>query len=178
MSDTYTVVMTGKIADGKNQEEVKAKVADLFKVGGEQLDKIFSGKPVAVRRGVELKQADKICAALLNAGAVAKVKADQPSQSQAANTPEPQQSQAVKNVAEEPAAVARTHGQTDTAAAAVTETAGDLPSDLECPRCGHVQPFTKQCGLCKMDLTLHIQRLRRKEQRRAYRREQMAHATG
>lgn len=168
MSETYTVIMMGKVADGQVMDEVKARVAKMFKLDGAQLDKMFSGKAVAVRRGVDRQQADKICAALLNAGAVAKVKADIPAADQQAQelqaSPQPESLSREPESAPEPAAVS-----TDTE---------DFTPDIECPRCGHEQAFTTQCGLCKMDLTLHIKRLQRKERVRAHRRELMAHAAG
>lgn len=175
MSESYSVVMTGKVADGQDLDQVKANVGKLFRIGEDQLKRMFSGKPVAVRKGISLDQADKICAALLKAGAEAKVRSEnklksaaKPQSTKPSAVPqpvaEPEQSAPVA-VAEAPAAP-RTKPE-----AVKPAVAGDFTPDLECPRCGHEQAFTTQCGLCKMDLTLHIQRLRRREKARAVRRE-------
>lgn len=165
MSESYSVVMTGKVAAGQDLAQVKANVGKLFKLGSQQLDKMFTGKPVAVRKGISREQADKICAALMKAGAEAKVR----SNLQTASAPAPEQP------AQKPKASVKVVAGTDAAPAAskkpaaAADTSGFRP-DLECPRCGHEQAFTRQCGLCKMDLTLHIQRLERKEKVRAFRR--------
>lgn len=174
MSDSYSVVMTGKVAEGQNPEQVKANVGKLFRIDEQQLNRMFAGKPVAVRKGISREQADKICAALMKAGAEAKVRSVKP---RAAQPDAAQQPPAVKAVAparsapaEPKAASPKTAAETPKSAAAKAA-GGDFTPDLECPRCGHEQAFTTQCGLCKMDLTLHIQRLRRKEKARAFRRE-------
>ena len=165
MSETYSVVMTGGIAEGLAQEQAKANVAKLFNLGNKQLDKLFSGKPVAVRRGVSRQQADKIYAALTKAGVIAKIKSDRPL---AVPVKSPAPAKAVEvgseKVEKKPRLVV---------ANAADAGQGNKP-DLECPRCGHHQAFTRACGLCKMDLNLHIQRLERKAQARAYRRQARA----
>lgn len=173
MSELFSVVMTGKIADGRNRDEVKASVAKLFKLNSAQLEKMFSGKPVAVRRDIDRLQADKICAALLQAGAEAKVKA------RVATATKPQAAPAPKAAASKPAAVAKPAAAPKPGAAAKAKPAAKPAAParaadqgtIECPRCGHEQPFTTQCGLCKMDLTLHIQRLEKREKARQVRRQ-------
>ena len=175
MSETYSVVMTGRIADGMELGQVKANVAKLFKLGDEQLEKLFSGKPVAVRRGVDRQQADKICAALTKAGAVAAVKSNRP----LAPVEAPAAVQAKPSEQAEPAAKAEpavkpvpaTTAATAASDEAVAPSEEGLPAELDCPRCGHHQPLAKACSLCKMDLTLHLQRVKRREQVRALRRQ-------
>lgn len=144
MSASYSVAVTGKIVDGFELAQVKASVSKLFKLNGEQVEKIFSGKPVVIRRAVEKEQAVKLRSALVKVGALAVVK-----------------EAATQTVAEKPQ-------QTVTAAPAAVVKEGFRP-DIHCPRCGHQQSFVTACGLCKMDLTLHIQRLKRKERARANR---------
>ena len=142
MSETDSVVVTGKAIEGFSEQQMKAGVGKLFKLSAEQLEKVFSGKPVALRRGIEKEQALKICAALTKVGAVAAVKVSRPP---AAKT------QAIEPAKVKPTAVA------------------NVGPDICCPRCGHEQPFVTACGLCKMDLALHIQRLKRKQQAREFR---------
>lgn len=164
MSELFSVVMTGKIADGKDRDEVKASVARLFKLNSAQLEKMFSGKPVAVRRDIDRLQADKICAALLQAGAEAKVKARVAAAAKPKAPPAPKAAAAPK-----PQAVASAKSAAKPAASTPAQAADK--GTIECPRCGHAQPFATQCGLCKMDLTLHIQRLEKREKARQYRRQ-------
>lgn len=153
MSETYSVVMTGKIADGFELAQVKANVSKLFKLSDGQVEKMFSGKPVAIRRGVEKEQALKLSAVLVKSGALAVVKASAP----VAEQPKPKvvkEPQPKTKVVKEPQP---------------KPSAGGFSPDINCPRCGHQQGFVTACGMCKMDMTLHIQRLKRKEQARANR---------
>ncbi|MEE8058363.1 MAG: hypothetical protein V3T17_11080 [Pseudomonadales bacterium] len=149
MSEVYSVVMTGQLAEGFELHQVKANVSTLFKINSGQIEKMFSGKPVTIRRGIEKEQALKLCSALAKAGALAAVKVSRPSSA----SPEPKTAETVQ--ATEPVK------------------AKDLSApNICCPRCGHEQTFVTVCGLCKMDLTLHIQRLKRKELARAKRQQQ------
>ena len=159
MSEAYSVVMTGKIIEGFDLDQVKANVSRLFKLNGEQLEKMFSGKPVTIRRGIDKEQAVRLRSALTKAGALAAVKT-------------------VRPAAEKVAPASRSNIAANAAPAAARQPASEKEpapdtrqQDICCPRCGHQQPFATSCGLCKMDLTLHIQRLRRKEQARAARRQ-------
>lgn len=164
MSETYSVVMTGEIAEGVALEQAKANVGSLFKLGDGQLQKLFSGKPVAVRRGITRPQADKICKALSKAGVIAKVTSSRPVTAKVAAT--------------HPASVSKATGtsgsnRVDKAAASGKVVVRPVPEvskpDLDCPRCGHHQTFATVCSLCKMDLTLHIQRVEKKALARANR---------
>ncbi len=149
MSETYSVVMTGKIADGFEMDQVKASVGGLFKLNNDQLNKMFSGKPVAIRRGLDKQQALKLRAVLTKAGALAVVKVMRPAGEAKSSTPK-------QAVAASP----------DVAPVATNNEQEAPAPEICCPRCGHQQPFATACSLCKMDLNLHIQRLRRKERAR------------
>lgn len=197
MAESFSVVMTGKVAEGQDLAAVKSNVAKLFKLGDAQLEKMFSGKAVAVRKGIDRQQADRICAALLKAGAEARVKTDSlPAAKKPAATPKPatpkpatQKSASVTAIAgnSKPAAAAKAKAESAAPAPATASTPAKTAAgkarlaavdgfkpDLECPRCGHEQSFSHQCEMCKMDLTLHIQRLERKEKARQARRAQQA----
>lgn len=73
-SETYSVIVTGKIAEGFELNQVKANVGRLFKLGDAQIEKLFCGKPVALQRGLEKQQALKMRVNLMKAGAVVSVK--------------------------------------------------------------------------------------------------------
>jgi hypothetical protein len=139
----YSVVMTGKVHEGHEVAQVKANVSKLFKIGSEQVEKMFVGKPVAIRRGVEKKQAEKLLSALTKAGVVAIIKG---------------------------AALAVNQGKKQPSPVAKPATAAPITSTIVCPRCAHEQNFMTACELCKMDFTLHIKRLEKKEQVRSHRR--------
>lgn len=149
MSETFSVVVSGKLADGFELPQVKENIAGLFKLAPDKVDKLFAGKPVALKRGVDKAQAMKLRNVLARAGALAVIKAD--SAKVEHNQP----------IAAAPESVAKP------APAASNPSA---EADITCPRCGHEQAHSSSCGLCKMDLSLHIQRLKRREKIHANRR--------
>ena len=140
MSEKFSVVLTGKLADGFELPRVKNNIAQVFKLAPEKVEKLFSGKPVALKRGVDKTQAMKLRNALARAGALGVIKAEVSPQV-TVETPE----------VEAPAAKLE-------ASPAIVE------ADLSCPRCGHEQPHANSCSLCKMDLSLHLLRIKRRVQ--------------
>ena len=197
MSETYSVVLTGKLLNDASLDDVKGRVGDAFKLNELQLNKLFGGKPVALKRGLDKKQAVKLSTRLqqLGAHAVIKAIADKPP---AAKAPIAKITEAEPIATSdgagriEPASLAEKpsvpftdiiadmpaqdvpENTTDTVQGSVVEAAveRDQPSiqavstadyeSINCPRCGHEQPFSAACGHCKMDLTMHIKRLERK----------------
>lgn len=153
MSETFSVVVTGKIADGFALSDAKSQVSKLFKLSPEKVERLFSGKPVAIRRGIDKPQAMKLRAALAKTGVIAVIKASSPEQRPAAAKPEARAEKTTTARAKEAPEKAVTSDQ----------------QTIVCPRCGHEQDFTRACGMCKMDLSLHIDRLQRKERARVIR---------
>lgn len=158
MSETYSVVLTGQCLDDEALESVKNRVAEAFKLSPPQTDKLFCGKPVALKRDLDKSQAVKLSARLQKLGAHTLIKG------QAAAARKPVVEAAVENkkpveavlAVKEPAAPA-------VQAAKSTDYDTDNGSNLlTCPRCGHEQPVAKACSACKMDLTLHLKRLARR----------------
>lgn len=172
MSETYSVVLTGSVLNDQPLEEVKAKVAEAFKLKAPQLDKLFSGKPVAIKRGLDKKQAVKLSARIQQLGAhvVIKAVADKPvvpkaePEQKPVERVEPPVVEAVEEI--EPATTSE-KAETVTKEKPSTSAADEQEAMVTCPRCGHEQPHTLACGYCKMDLTLHLQRVARKARIRA-----------
>jgi hypothetical protein len=164
MAETYSVVVTGDILDTFELEQVKLNVGKLFKLSDEKVEKLFAGKPVAIQRGVDKEKAIKVRAALTRAGAVSVVKLNQlikaKSEAVKAKTvkPAPRKKPAEATQVSKP--VNKPAEPKKTMVNAVKKDSS--AETICCPRCGHDQPFTTACGQCKMDLNLHIQRLRRK----------------
>lgn len=67
------VVFKGQIAPGVDAETVKEKLANLFKVNLAQAEAMLSGKPVYIKKNVDLATAKKYQAAMQKAGAVANI---------------------------------------------------------------------------------------------------------
>ena len=65
----YAVICKGKIKDGENADEVKKRLAKLFKIDAATVERFFTGKPVIVKKGVSAEIAQKIKDAFGKAGA-------------------------------------------------------------------------------------------------------------
>ena len=53
MSQLYAIVFSGKVAEGCSEDEVKAKLAESFGMPHEKVGRIFTGRPVVVKRGLK-----------------------------------------------------------------------------------------------------------------------------
>lgn len=161
MSETFSVVLTGKLADGYDLVQVKENIARVFKLAPEKVEKLFGGKPVALKRGVDKAQAMKLRNALARAGALGIIKADALKQESSASKAQP-------GIVPEPQAVVEPPAVAAKAASVDAPPVAARPS-VTCPRCGHEQAHASSCGHCKMDLSLHLQRLERRQQMAANR---------
>ena len=66
----YNLVFRGDIAAGHKLAEVKQRLANLFKTPPEKIEKLFSGRPVAIKKGLAGADAERYLQALTAAGAV------------------------------------------------------------------------------------------------------------
>ena len=152
--ETYSVVFSGEIADGKEEREVKEDVARAFKLKSEQVQKLFSGKPIALKRGLDKAQAMKYRNRLARAGALGKIVVSRP-----------------KAENEAPAAAARSAGAAPAAAvspqAASAAAPGAEAQTIDCPRCGHQQSVAQACERCGTDLRMQLRRMEKRRRRRA-----------
>ena len=73
------VIVEGALVEGATAAEVKSRIAQLFKTSVDKIEPMFSGKPFAVKRELDLETARKYQAALLQAGLMAKLVAAAPS---------------------------------------------------------------------------------------------------
>lgn len=71
--NTFAVVFSGQLAEGAAAEQVKANLARLFKVEVASVAPMFSGKPVAIKKGLDEATARKYQQAFLQAGALCQV---------------------------------------------------------------------------------------------------------
>ncbi len=78
MSDSFSIIFRGDILPGHNLPEVKAKMAQLFKLNDAKLATVFSGKPVALKQNCDAATATKLKAALNKVGADVQVKSSTP----------------------------------------------------------------------------------------------------
>lgn len=66
--DTYDVYFSGAIIKDSDPAEVKRKIGAVFKLEGEKLDRLFSGKPIPIKRGVDMDRAIKFRVTFRDAG--------------------------------------------------------------------------------------------------------------
>jgi hypothetical protein len=69
----YQVIFEGKLTGERALDEVKRNLAALFKMKAEQVDALFTGKPVVIKRDIDQATALKYQAAFKKAGAVCTV---------------------------------------------------------------------------------------------------------
>ncbi|PVV15187.1 MAG: hypothetical protein B6D72_02530, partial [gamma proteobacterium symbiont of Ctena orbiculata] len=69
-ADTYDVYFSGAIIKNNEPAEVKRKIGAVFKLEGEKLDRLFSGKPVPIKRGIDMDRAIKFRVTFRDAGAL------------------------------------------------------------------------------------------------------------
>ncbi len=75
----YMVVITGKPLPGHNISNVKNNVSLRFNIQDTRIDKMFSGRPVAIKKGLELEAAKKFKQAFVDIGAECMVLQDKKS---------------------------------------------------------------------------------------------------
>lgn len=69
-TDSYDVYFSGACLKTADPAEVKRKIGALFKLEGEKLDRLFSGKPTPIKRDVDMDQAVKFRVTFRDAGAL------------------------------------------------------------------------------------------------------------
>ena len=55
----YKVVFHGEITPGTNIDDAKDKLAAIFKLKSETVDRLFSGKPMTIRKSADVATAEK-----------------------------------------------------------------------------------------------------------------------
>jgi uncharacterized protein YbjQ (UPF0145 family) len=69
----YKVVFSGEIAPGQNLQQVKTKIAALYKVPVAQCERLFSGQPVKIKENLDYQTAQKYQHAFERTGAVCRI---------------------------------------------------------------------------------------------------------
>jgi len=68
----YQVIVDGTLVEGVQRDTAKQNIATLFKVDLNKVEPMFSGKPVAIKKGLDAESAKKYMLALKKAGLVSK----------------------------------------------------------------------------------------------------------
>ncbi len=77
---TYTLIFEGNIAEGHNVAEVKTNLASLLKKDIEEIELLFSGKPVVIKKEMTRATAEKCRRAFIRAGALCRIEPADPSE--------------------------------------------------------------------------------------------------
>jgi uncharacterized RDD family membrane protein YckC len=70
----YAFVFSGKLVQGCSEDEARAKLAESFGMPVERVERIFTGKPVVVKRGLDRATAEKFLRVFSAAGAVGEIR--------------------------------------------------------------------------------------------------------
>jgi len=160
VAESYSVVFSGEIADGKDEREVREDVARAFKLKSEQVQKLFSGRPVALKRGLDKGQAIKYRNRLARAGALGKIVVSRPKAEAAASAASSAATPAPPSPSSAPASAA---ARAQPAPAAAPQADVQV---IDCPRCGHEQAVAQSCERCGTDLRMQLRRLEKRRRRR------------
>lgn len=103
----FNVIFDGRTTGDVELPEVKKKIAAIFKMNATQVEALFSGKPMVIKRGVDEATAKKYKAAFKQAGAICTITSGAQSSSPAAApaaaaTPAQPRNQAVFETGERP----------------------------------------------------------------------------
>ena len=113
----YAVVFQGQCADGVDEATVRANLAKLFNTDAAHIEKMFGGRKVVIKKGVDAEAARKYKAVLSKAGAVVSIMDTSASAKAAAPASEPAATTAAdpvkadESTAAEPAAARPDAGQ-------------------------------------------------------------------
>jgi hypothetical protein len=72
--ERFDIFFSGKLIDGQDPAEARAQVGRLFKAADDKIERLFSGKPVAVKKDVDLETASRYRLAFRKAGALVDIK--------------------------------------------------------------------------------------------------------
>lgn len=84
----FNIVFAGRLTPGKTEAEVKQNLARLFKTSVEQMERLFAGSEVTIKKNLEYAQAMKYQSALKQAGALVLIKKVETDDSPADQSPQ------------------------------------------------------------------------------------------
>jgi hypothetical protein len=69
----YRVVLTGELAEGKSENDVKARMASLFKTSTDRVGMLLKKSGAIIKKDIDLATAKKYAGAIMSTGAVCKI---------------------------------------------------------------------------------------------------------
>lgn len=131
--ETYDLYFSGALLKTTDPAEAKHKIGAMFKLEGEKLERLFSGKQVPIKRGIDMDQAVKYRVAFRDAGALVDiVPAGQPAPDPASRptmTPRPMAPKAAVSSAAQTASASAT----ESTQSSLSLADGPLPTPSDMP---------------------------------------------
>lgn len=118
----YKVVFWGQVSEDHESECVKENLTSIFKLNEKQVEKLFSGSQVVIKKTSDKQLALRFKAAIENAGGLCKILETKSEIQQSA----PAKSKIVENISKVPASKA----------------------EIKCPQCGFKQEGSTECSKC------------------------------
>ena len=78
MDEKYRLIFRGELLDGQHRAVVKRRLSELLKLTDDHVEKLFSGQPVVLKRGVDRETAARYQALFKKAGGQLRVKSEGP----------------------------------------------------------------------------------------------------
>ncbi len=96
-SPLFDILFHGQIMEGRDPAAVKGEIGKLFKADAEKVERLFSGKAICIKSGVDQETAARYRTAIRNAGALVEIRP-------AAQSQEAEEREAAPAEAKQPAA--------------------------------------------------------------------------
>lgn len=178
MTQSFRVILTGAVLPGHDAATVRARIAEAFRLTPAQLDTVFSGRRVAVKRDVTPGDAQRLVMRIRELGlsaeiepmpapaAVIREREAAAAAAPVAAVPAPPLPPLISDVpaadelfslaapAPQPAAKPAASAAPDVAprASAVQASADASVEEVTCPQCSEVQPKRTLCRACGTDM--------------------------
>jgi hypothetical protein len=72
--ERFDILFSGQLIQGRDPDSVRQQVGRLFKASPEQLERLFCGRPVVIKKGVDLEAASRYRLAFRQAGALVDIR--------------------------------------------------------------------------------------------------------
>ncbi|MCB1889900.1 MAG: DUF805 domain-containing protein [Rhodocyclaceae bacterium] len=150
----YKIIFAGETLPGHDPDVVREQLAKALNAGPAARERLFSGRPVSLKSGLDADQAQRYRRRLAAMGVGVRVEAqDAPAADHGASPPAPPAAPALalEPIAspEAPADAATPEQPAEDALALVASVLSDR---TVCPQCGHEQPKRTLCQSCGADM--------------------------
>lgn len=72
--ERFDIIFAGELIEGRDPAAARERIRRMFKASDAQLERLFSGQPVAIKKGVDMEAAAKYRLAFRQAGALIRVR--------------------------------------------------------------------------------------------------------